>query len=149
MLPLLPVLFLIFAGGTLLYQAFKEDPELKGINSDNIHENYLINQDNEKLPLTQVKRRTTRAINTIIRNCKGFKIGKSGNPDGRRTKVDYHIYSKIFVLCVSEDKSFISDLESHYNGKYISSKKNDNKKTGSAGVTTDKNGKHYLYIAVR
>lgn len=149
MLPLIPVLLLIFGGGALLYHAFKDDPELKGIDDEHIYENYLINQDEEQLSLTQVRQRSTRAINSVIKKYKGFKIGKSGDPDGRKTSTDYKGYSNIYVLCVSKDKSFIADLESHYNSKYIKEKKNDNKKEGSAGVTTDKNGRHYLYIAVR
>lgn len=148
MFPLIPIL-LLFSGAAMLYKAFKDDPELDEIDDKNIYENFLIKQDEEGLTETTIKRKTTRAINTIVSQYKGYKIGKSGNPKGRKKGIDYRKYTAMYVLCMSKDKVLIDRLEGYYNTKYIKDKKNNNKKEGSAGVTTDSNGRHYLYIAVR
>lgn len=93
---------------------------------------------------TLAKMLITRTINRLIKNSKSFKIGKSGNPKGR--KVQYTKFNKMYIIVESKEEHFIEKLERIYNEKYISSKKNTNCKIGSAGKMTGKTGKYYLYF---
>lgn len=135
--------------GYLLREIFKSDPELTEIEADDIFKNFLIFQDEEQLSERILKQRITRSINTIIKEAKGFKIGKSGNPKNRKSSYDYRKYHSIYVLYADSDEDNVAYLEALYNNKYINHRKNDNKREGSAGVTSASNGQHYLYIAVR
>jgi len=148
MIPFIPIAAVALLG-KLIYEAVKEQPDYSEIDHENVYVDYMINQDKEKLTSTILKQKTTRAVNKIQKEYKGFKIGKSGNPKERQGSTDYTKYKGMYVLCASSDSDVISDLEGYYNEKYIKHKKNDNKKEGSAGVTTDSNGVHYLYVSVR
>ena len=133
--------------GKLLVEAFSNNSEFKEIDHKDIYKDFLIDQDNDELTDTVLKRKITRSINRLIKETKGFKIGKSGNPKARTS--NHKKYDKMFLLCASSDKKLINTLESHYNTKYIKDKKNDNKKEGSAGVAVAVNGKYYLYLVTR
>lgn len=133
--------------GALFVKLFSGDAEFSEIEHDDIFRDFLIDQDELKLSESELKRRLTRAINLVVSDCEGFKIGKTGNPKSRTAA--HRTYSRMFLLCCSADVKLIESLESHYNHKYILDKKNDNKKVGSAGTAKAVNGKYYLYIVTR
>ncbi|MFL0106932.1 hypothetical protein [Tenacibaculum maritimum] len=133
--------------GKLLVKAFSSNSEFEEIEHKDIYKNFLIDQDDDELTDTVLKQKITYSINRLIKETKGFKIGKSGNPKARTS--NHKKYDKMFLLCGSSDKELINTLESHYNTKYIKDKKNDNKKEGSAGVAVAVNEKYYLYLVTR
>ena len=134
--------------GKLLVKAFSNNAELEQINHKNIYKNFLIDQDSDKLSNSILKQKITRSINKyILKEYKGFKIGKTGNPKSRTS--NHKNYDKMFLFCASKNEELINTLESYYNEKYIDNKKNDNKKKGSASVAVPVKGKYYLYIVVR
>lgn len=96
---------------------------------------------------TKAKIHTTRTINKLIKNIKLFKIGKSGDPKTRHKS--YTKLQKMYIIVESENKDFISKLESIYNEKFISNKKNKNCNVGSAGDMTDKIGRYFLYFIAK
>jgi hypothetical protein len=93
---------------------------------------------------TKAKSHATKTINKLIKNTKGFKIGKSGTPKDRN--IQHTQFEKMYIIVESKNKKFINKLEGIYNGKYISNKKNKNCKIGSAGEMTDKTGRYFLYF---
>jgi hypothetical protein len=95
---------------------------------------------------TKAKIHSTRILNKLIETSKKFKIGKSGDPKGR--KIKHFDFEKMYVLVESENEKFINELEAHYNEKYISNKKNKNLKIGSAGKMTEKTGRYFLYFII-
>ncbi|MCL6294910.1 hypothetical protein [Jejuia spongiicola] len=130
--------------GKLFAKIFKNNPELGEITHKDIYKDFLIDIDKNDLTERILKQKTTRSINLIIEKHKSFKIGKTGNPKSRTA--NHKIYDRMFLLCSSSDKEMINVLEGHYNDKYLTHKKNDNKKGGSAGDAKAMNGRYYLYI---
>lgn len=133
--------------GKLLLDLFLEDEELENIDYDHVHKDFLVNQDHEKLELSVLKGKITRAINSIKKEPKAFKIGKTGDPGTRQqahTKFD-----QMYLLCSSSDEELIDELESYYTAKYIDDPKNVNEKVGSAGDAKAVDGQYYLYLVVQ
>jgi hypothetical protein len=130
----------------LLSKIFAKNPELKKITNSKTYKDYL-RKHFKKTHIGALKSQITISINTIIDNHSRFKIGKTGNPDIRN--IQHTDYKKMFLLCESKDESFISELETYYNSKYIEHGKNDNKRKGSAGKSIAANGKFFLYVIVK
>ena len=112
--------------GKLLVEAFSNNPEFDEIDHSDIYKDFLVNQDDDDFTEKVLKQKLTHAINRVIRENKGFKIGKTGNPKERNS--NHKKYDKMFLLCSSTDEVLINKLEAYYNSKYINDKKNDNKK---------------------
>jgi hypothetical protein len=93
-----------------------------------------------------VKGKITKVINSLIADCKGFKIGKSGSPKSRFS--NYIGYNRMFLLCQSRCASVIEYLEAYYTTKYLDCAKCDNINGGSASDMTV-SGLYFLYVVLR
>ncbi len=133
------------AVATFIISLSKRDESLSGISVNNIYETKRVWYNKNSNPKI-VKQKITRNANIIINSCNYFKIGKSGNLKGRAG--NYKGYDAMIILCRSKHKNLIEELEAYYNHMYITNPKNENKKEGSAGVMSDKEGTYYLYISV-
>ena len=144
-----PILFIAVALGLakFLVDFFSGNPEFEEIDHDDIYKDFLIEEDQIEIDEKILKQKITRGINVLIKEYKGFKIGKTGNPKGRTG--NHKKYKKMFLLCSTNSKELNKKLEGYYNTKYIEHKKNDNKKEGSAGEAKAVNGRFYLYVVVR
>lgn len=150
MIPVLAYFGLILLGGVALGSILKSisgDPELSEIDDNDIYQDFMEDDEEEDLSETVIKQRITRSINKLVKDCEGFKIGKTGNPKTRNRQ--HHTYQTMFVLCKSKDGDFIEDLEAHYNDKYINHEKNDNHRAGSAGKAVPAGKYYYLYVVLR
>jgi hypothetical protein len=94
--------------------------------------------------ITEAKRHSTRVLNTLVLDVKKFKVGKSGSPSDRNSQ--HKNFNKMYLIVESNNEKLINELEAYQNEKFISHKKNKNKKIGSAGSMTDKKGKYFLYL---
>jgi hypothetical protein len=84
---------------------------------------------------------------SIIKNCKSFKIGKTGQTLENRFNLKYKTdFENVKQLYYSRNEQLINQLESTLNSYFISHPKNSNLKEGSAGDMTDTNDKYLLYI---
>lgn len=94
----------------------------------------------------QAKVCTERADETI-KNCKSFKIGKTGQTLKNRFNKEYRdSFENIQQLYSSKNKQLIDELESTLNSHYFNHPENSNFKEGSAVEMTDINNKYLLYI---
>lgn len=83
----------------------------------------------------------------IIKSCKSFKIGKTGQPLLSRFNAKYRReFEQIKQLYSSKNEILISELESTLNSHYFSHPQNGNYKEGSAGDMNDYSPKYLLYI---
>lgn len=131
--------------GAALYAVFqKNNPEIS-FRNENIFTDCLVVDNNSEIPA--LKRLITRSINKIVKQCKSFKIGKTGCPDNRFA--NYKDYDRMILLCQSSDCGIIEVLESYYNQKYFAHPKNDNQRIGSAGIMSNSDSLYFLYIVVR
>ena len=96
--------------------------------------------------LSASKAYITRRINDISRSARGFKIGKSGQPNNRVGSYDYKHSDE---LAKSKDKKLIASLEALYIDKYFNHPKCENINKGSAGKMETDDGYYYLYIVTR
>lgn len=119
--------------------------DAEGILREQIHTDCLV-KEKDYDNVSALKRVITTNINAIISSCRGFKIGKTGDPGNRANA--YRRYSRMYLLCKGR-KSSIDILEAYYNSKYCGSSGNDNIKQGSAGNMTNSHRCYYLYIVVR
>lgn len=130
-----------------VYKVLKEiclNKDLEGIDSSKIFIDYLLEDKGQEYKT--IKSIVTRRIETIIKDCKRFKIGKTGYPDQRIS--NYSNYSAMYLLCHSDDRATIEVLEAYYNQKYCEHQRCDNQRVGSAGIMTNKYNDYYLYIVV-
>lgn len=114
------------------------------IESDKIFVNYLVEDANQDYSV--LKGMMTRRINKIIDGSRRFKIGKTGDPEGRFTK--YSDYAAMYLLCSSSDAGTIEVLENYLNDKYCGYDNCDNVKGGSAGMMTNRHNQYFLYLVV-
>ncbi len=146
---ILRLLFLAIGIGTakLLLDLISEHEELEDLDHDQVHQDFLVNQDEEKLGLSVLKGKITKAINSITKESKAFKIGKTGKP-GKRQEA-HAKFDQMYLLCSTSDEELIDELESYYTAKYIDDPKNLNEKVGSAGDAKSLDGQYFLYIVVQ
>lgn len=130
----------------LFHQAFSRHEGISGIPVSNILTETVMKvklSDN----LSVVKRTLTRRINRMIRDCRGFKIGRTSAPEKRSGK--YEKYKTMQVLCAAR-QDIIQELEDYYIHRFLEDPRNDNKNRGSAGPAgTTIDGRHYLYVVMR
>lgn len=119
--------------------------DIEGIPREQILDDCLV-REREYASTASLKRVITTNINAIVSSCKGFKIGKTGDPGNRANA--YRQYSRMYLLCKGR-KGSIDVLESYYIHKYIGRAKCDNAKEGSAGSMTNSHHCYYLYVVVR
>ncbi len=136
---------LIFFAGLGLTKLFSSDNDkgISGIPREDIDDKYL-EQVNRNTNEGDLKRTLTNRINQIIAQCKKFKVGETGSPEGRRKS--YVGYSKMYLLCKCTSEEYIDKLEHYYNEKFFNHPKNDNINQGSAGKMSSPDGNFYLYI---
>lgn len=131
----------------ILSELLLKNENLQGISIDNVDYSMLINIEKNNKIIT-AKRLITTSINKIVTDkIKSFKIGRSSHPAHKRASA-YIDYKKMYVLCASKSKDVIMELENYYNEMYINHKKNDNKKTGSAGPVSSLGEYFLLYMVV-
>lgn len=132
----------IAAGAAYLLFSQNKQTELSEFDDENINTGYhkFFSPTDE----TKAKTHATTSMNKLIEKVKGFKIGKTGSPDDRNKQ--HTDFKKMYVIVESKSEEFIEKLESIYNEKFISNKRNGNFKTGSAGKMTGKNGRYFLYF---
>jgi len=83
-------------------------------------------------------------VKKIAEEGKDYKIGKTGDIKNRRK--DYPSCGCFYPILKANDDSFINLLESEAISENYSNRNNINKKRGSAGTMTDKNGEYWLYV---
>ncbi|RNC84412.1 MAG: hypothetical protein ED557_05350 [Balneola sp.] len=148
MIQRLILLALGIGAGKLLLDIFAAaDEEQEDHKHPPINHDFLINQDQEEFGFSVLKGKITRAINSIKKESKKFKIGKTGHPGKRMGS--HSGFDEMFLLCSSSDEELINELESYYTAKYIDDPKNENEKVGSAGDAKTKDGQYYLYVIVQ
>ncbi|MBR4678564.1 MAG: hypothetical protein IKO99_11245 [Bacteroidales bacterium] len=112
------------------------------IKSDKIFVDFLV--ENPQQDYRTLKGMMTRRVKKIIDGKRRFKIGKTGDPEGRLTK--YSDYRAMYLLCRSSDAGTIEVLENYLNNKFYAFENCDNQKGGSAGMMTNKHGEYFLYL---
>lgn len=133
--------------GAALFKILREiipSKDFDGISNERIFTDYLVEETDQEY--RTLKGMMTRRINKIISQGGRFKIGKSGNPDGRFSS--YQGYSSMFLLCKSSDMGTIEVLETYLNNKYYNYPNCDNERGGSAGLMTNRYQDYYLYLVV-
>ena len=89
--------------------------DAEGIPREQIHTDCLV-KEKDYDNVSALKRVITTNINAIISSCRGFKIGKTGDPGNRANA--YRRYSRMYLLCKGR-KSSIDILEAYYNSNDI------------------------------
>jgi len=136
----------VIVGGLLAKLIYELLPkEAATIKNDKIFVDFLVEEPKQNIGV--LKSMMTRRVNKIINGVRSFKIGKTGNPDGRITK--YSEYAAMYLLCRSTNKELIDELEGYLNDKYCGMPGCDNDKGGSAGSMTQKYDEYFLYVVVQ
>lgn len=137
----------VIAGAALagLIYELVQNRDTATIKSDKIFVDFLVEDHNQEY--RTLKSMMTRRIKKIIDGKRRFKIGKTGDPEGRLTK--YSNYSAMYLLCRSSDAGTIEVLENYLNNKFCVMKNCDNQKGGSAGLMTNKHSEYFLYLVIQ
>lgn len=88
-------------------------------------------------------------INDIAKDCKHFKVGKTGETvQDRGNQPDYQEYDNIQSLFASSSSEFISTLEMKYINRFKDHPKNDNDKDGRQSLFDNMadSEEYHLYI---
>lgn len=92
-------------------------------------------------------------VEEVIKNCKSFKIGKTGQDLNERFHGGYaDMYKGIKQIISSSDPEKVSDIEAYLINSYKNDNRCDNEKDGSSSIYDDmKEGaqKYYVYIVWR
>jgi len=143
---MLKIIAFLGIAATLFYKLFEGNSDISEPQSDKIDEGYLEEALLTKERLSLAKGRAKRKINKIIQKWSNFKIGKTGQPDGRMSSYEY---KRMFLLFASKSPEVISAMEAYLNNAYIEHFKNDNQKGGSAGKMKSDDGYYFVYVVVR
>lgn len=99
-----------------------------------------------------LKARITKHINSILKGCTKYKIGKTGDSYIRTDKQDYRgSYHEMHLLYKSTSRDYVSELEEYYIEKCIDDEdnKNQNKRIKAPGKKMySYDGYYYLYLVV-